>query len=238
MILWKIVKALYGMPEAGLLAQRDLIALLKPHGYIMSPTTPCLFTNPHTHVSFVLWVDDFLIKYKTAFKHEMEAFFDILRSKYQVKVDWTGRRYLGLTIHRNRPRSSITVQMPGYIMRLFRKLCIPIPTTPAHSPMTPLPRTFGANSHLEPPEPPPLPPSAAIPTTKLVQQVLGILLFYSLMVDYPILQAVNRLAAQQLAPTEATGRELLRLLAYVATYPNAKLTFYKSDMQLAAHDPL
>jgi hypothetical protein len=223
------------MPQAGLLAQRDLIALLAPHGYTMSNTTPCLFTNPNTHVSFVLWVDDFLLKYKKTAKHEVDALFAILRTKYELKVDWSGRRYLGLTIQRNQTRKTLTISMPGYIQRLFHKLCIPIPTSPAHSPITPLPRTYGASSHLEPLESPPLPPAVAIPTTKTLQQVIGVLLFYGLMVDYTIIQAVNRLAAQQLTPTETTGRDLLRLLAYVATYPDAKLVFYKSNMQLTIH---
>ena len=41
----EISKGIYGLPQAGLLAQEKLINLLKSKGYHMAPNTPCLFKH-------------------------------------------------------------------------------------------------------------------------------------------------------------------------------------------------
>ena len=62
-VLARVDKGIYGLPQAGLLAQQRLIAHMAKHGYHQSPTTPCLFTHAYRPISAVLVVDDFGVKY-------------------------------------------------------------------------------------------------------------------------------------------------------------------------------
>jgi hypothetical protein len=86
-ILLQVDKALYGLPQAGLLAQQELIAHLAEHGYIQSPTTPCLFSHiTDPSLRFVLWVDDFLIKYSRRRPEVADHLLSVLTAKYPIKT--------------------------------------------------------------------------------------------------------------------------------------------------------
>eukprot|EP00957_Ditylum_brightwellii_P146028 11120181-Ditylum_brightwellii.AAC.1 len=50
-----------------------------------------------------------------------------------------------------------------------------------------------------------------------------------------LLPALNAIASQQSAPTEATLKETDHLLNYLATYPNSTVCFCASDMILYIH---
>ena len=68
--------------------------------------------------------------------------------------------------------------------------------------------------------------------TKLVQQVLGTLLYYAIAVDSNMLAAISSIATQQANSTIATLQAITQLLNYCATHPNAKVRFVASDMVL------
>ncbi len=59
----KIQKGMYGLPQAGILAQELLKTRLNKHGYCQSPLTPGLWWHDFRPISFTLCVDDFGIKY-------------------------------------------------------------------------------------------------------------------------------------------------------------------------------
>ena len=69
---------------------------------------------------------------------------------------------------------------------------------------------------------------------KFVQSVVGSLLYHACALDASILPALNSISSQQNAPTAKVKEKCLRLLDYVATYPNPILRFYASDMILKA----
>ena len=50
-----------------------------------------------------------------------------------------------------------------------------------------------------------------------------------------MLVALSAIAAQQSSPTEETMQKTLKILDYVATHPDAILTYEKSDMVLNVH---
>ena len=64
------------------------------------------------------------------------------------------------------------------------------------------------------------------------QRVVGSFLYYGGAVDNTILAAINEISAAQASPTVTTLQKIQMLLNYLATYPNAKVRFYASDMQL------
>jgi hypothetical protein len=59
----KIQKGMYGLPQAGILANKLLEQRLNEHGYRQSPTTPGLWKHDVRPISFTLCVDDFGVKY-------------------------------------------------------------------------------------------------------------------------------------------------------------------------------
>ena len=59
----EIRKAIYGLPQAGILANKLLPERLRPHGYFEVPYTPGLWKHISRPISFTLVVDDFGIKY-------------------------------------------------------------------------------------------------------------------------------------------------------------------------------
>ena len=63
MVFVKIRKGMYGLPQAGLLAQELLEQRLNNHGYHQSTQTPGLWTHKWRPVQFTLVVYDFGIKY-------------------------------------------------------------------------------------------------------------------------------------------------------------------------------
>ena len=122
-ILFEITKGLYGLPQAGMLAQRELIQHLASEGYIMSENTPCLFHHiSRPNIRFVLWVDDFLIKFTRLDKFDVNHLIATLKKRYEIKVDWSGTKYLGMTIKHDRIKGTLNISMPGYIAKMAKEL--------------------------------------------------------------------------------------------------------------------
>ena len=64
-LLVEIRKGMYGLPQAGRLANELLQKRLALHGYAPVVHTPGLWTHQSKAVSFVLVVDDFAVKYSS-----------------------------------------------------------------------------------------------------------------------------------------------------------------------------
>ena len=73
---------------------------------------------------------------------------------------------------------------------------------------------------------------AAKEEEKFIRQVIGTLLYYARAVDLTLLVTLSTLASMQSKPTKHTVRLVTWLLDYVATNPEAILTYKKSDMIL------
>ena len=76
-VYFKVTKGMYGLPQAGKLTNDRLQTHLAKHGYKQNPLVPGLFTHETNNVAFVLWVDDFLVKYTT--DKEADHFIAALR---------------------------------------------------------------------------------------------------------------------------------------------------------------
>ena len=70
---------------------------------------------------------------------------------------------------------------------------------------------------------------------KHTKQVIGSLLFYVRAVDHTIPMTLNDITASQTKATKETERHMTKLLNYVATYPDATITFKAKRMKLIIH---
>jgi hypothetical protein len=59
----EIQKGMYGLPQAGIIAQQLLEECLQKHGYCQSQMTPGLWTHDTCPISFSLVIDDFRVKH-------------------------------------------------------------------------------------------------------------------------------------------------------------------------------
>ena len=92
----KIQKGMYGLPQAGILAQELLEKCLNQHGYPQSPLTPGLWQHDYWPISFTVCVENFGIKYVGC--EHAEHLPSILSKHYTCSHEWDDQRYLGMNI--------------------------------------------------------------------------------------------------------------------------------------------
>ena len=76
----QINKGMYGLAQAGLLANELLAKRLAKHGFGQTPHTPGLWKHHTKPIQFALVVDDFGIKYKN--KQDAQDIINALESNY------------------------------------------------------------------------------------------------------------------------------------------------------------
>jgi hypothetical protein len=87
---------MYGLPQAGILAQNLLEKCLNQHGYHQNKVTPGLWNHDWWPLLFTLCVDNFSIKY-VGWEHANHL-AKILKKHYICSIDWDGNQYLGMTM--------------------------------------------------------------------------------------------------------------------------------------------
>jgi hypothetical protein len=92
----KCRKGMYGLPQAGCIANDCLTAFLAPKGYAPVPVTPGLWRHDKSDLAFTLVVDDFGIRYTNP--QDVKDLMNTLNELYKVSEDWTGGQYCGLTL--------------------------------------------------------------------------------------------------------------------------------------------
>lgn len=224
-ILFQINKGMYGLPQAGLLAQQRLVAHLAAHGYVECPQVPCLFRHLTRSVTFSLVVDDFGIKF--THREDADHLLACLRELYAITVDWSGSKYLGISIKFDRVAREVSLSMPGYVRKALARFA-PSIKRGAASPMIYVPPTYGSPVVVTEELHPPL----STADTLRAQQIIGVFLYYARAVDPTMLTAVNAIGSDIATGTTALLPAIDRLLAYAASYPNNELVFTACDMVL------
>jgi hypothetical protein len=92
----EIRKGMYGLKQAGLLANQLLQTHLAPFGYYPARHTPGLWLQNTRPISFTLVVDDFAVKYIG--KHHAEHLRNALLRTYELTTDLTATVYSGMTL--------------------------------------------------------------------------------------------------------------------------------------------
>ena len=85
-VYMEIIRGMYGLPQAGVLANKLLKERLQKHGYHEVEHTPGLFTHETRPIWFTLVVDDFGVKY--AGKENAEHLIKTLRIFFSLSEDW------------------------------------------------------------------------------------------------------------------------------------------------------
>jgi hypothetical protein len=104
---------MYGLPQAGIIAQELLEERLKAAGYTQSKFTPGYWKHEWCPISFTLVVDNFGVKY-IGKEHVMHLIRE-LKEHYEVKEDWEGTWYLGITIDWGYHNHEVHLSIPEYV---------------------------------------------------------------------------------------------------------------------------
>jgi hypothetical protein len=136
-VFCKVRQGMYGLPQAGIIAQDLLTKRLHKAGYQQSKVTPGYWRHKWRPISFTLVVDDFGMKYIN--KTDVNHLTSVLSQDYKIDTDLMGTRYLGLTLDWDYKLRKVHLSMPGYI----KKACIRFGHTPLNKPqMQPHPHTL------------------------------------------------------------------------------------------------
>jgi hypothetical protein len=231
-VYMEIRKGMYGLPQAGILANKLLKKRLAKHGYYKLPHTPGLFTHDSRPIWFNLAVDDFGIKY-IGDEHLQHLYDSLCTETYDIVEDRIGDLYCGIKLQWNYAKRYVDLSMPQYVMMQLTRYAHPEPLKPQHCPFAPNPIHYGKDNQL--PNPTDSSPLLDNAGKKRIQQIVGSFLYYARAVDPTILMALSDIATQQSAPTENTNLRVTQFLDYMWTHPDAIIRYRASDMVLNIH---
>jgi hypothetical protein len=82
----EVKRGMYGLPQAGIIAQELLTTRLHKAGYTHSNVTPGFWRHAWRPISFTLVVDNFGVKYIN--KADAEHLIAVLKQDYECDTDW------------------------------------------------------------------------------------------------------------------------------------------------------
>ena len=108
-------KGMYGLPQSGLLANEVLEKRLNKGGYRQSKLVPGLLKHDWRPIQFTLVVDDFGVKYLG--EEYAIHLQNTIKRNYEITNDWTGKRYIGITLDWDYERRRVHLSIPGYVAK-------------------------------------------------------------------------------------------------------------------------
>ncbi len=106
-------RTVWGLPQAGILANKLLHKRLMPHGYYKCANTPGLWKHITCQILFTLVVDNFGGQY-VGKKHKDHLIWCIKKA-YNLTKDWSGNLYCGITLDWDNTAHALDISLPGYI---------------------------------------------------------------------------------------------------------------------------
>jgi hypothetical protein len=103
-------RAVWGLPQAGILANKLLQKRLLPHGYYECKHTPGLWRHLTRPISFTLVVDDFRVKYVG--REHVNHLIKCIKIKYELTEDWLSDLRCGIKLHWDYIARTVDISMP------------------------------------------------------------------------------------------------------------------------------
>ncbi len=198
----------WGLPQAGILANKLLHQHLLPHGYFECANIPGLWKHKIRPIAFTLVVNKFGVKYVS--KEHIEHLIVAIKENYELVEDWSGDLYFGIKLAWDYNAQTLDISMPGYICKMLLEYKHRMPTRPQHCPYAPAPKQYGAAAQF--PLPIDISPKLSPEEIKDIQQVIRSILYYAHAVDITILMALSLIAIEQSKGTTNTMEKETQLL--------------------------
>ena len=189
---------MYGLPQAGIIAQKLLEKRLEKHGCSRSKITPSFWAHKWRPISFSLVVDNFGIKYVG--KDHDDHLIAVLEEDYELKKDWDGDKYVSILLDWDYDRYEVHLSMPGYVEKALQRFKHELGKKKQEQPYEHAKPNYGAKVQYETEE------DSLEPLEKeektWVQQVLGTFLYYGQAVDGTMLCSLSAITMDQENPTQ------------------------------------
>ncbi len=226
-------RAVWDLPQAGILANKRLRWKLAPFGYYECINKPGLWYHVSRPISFTLIADDFGVKYVG--KEHADYLIASIKSTYKkLTEDWTGSLYCKIMLEWDYIGRTVGISMPGYIKKKLQEYKHLLPGRIQNCPYSPEPKKFGSDAQA--PLMPDATPVLDAGGIKQIQQIVGSILYYARTIDMTVLMALSSIAVEQTKAMEKTmGRCILQLLDYLASNSEAKVRYHALDMIMNIH---
>ncbi len=113
-------RAVWGLPQASILANKRLHRKLAPFGYHESENTPGIWYHESRPITFTLVVDDFGVKYVC--KEVVQHLTTSIKMDDTITEDWTGNLYCGIQLDWDYEKRTVDISMPGYVKKNCRSM--------------------------------------------------------------------------------------------------------------------
>jgi hypothetical protein len=165
-------------------------------------------------------------------KQHAEHLRNALLKTYELKTDWAGTVYSGITLKWDYKNRTCDISMPGYVSNVLSKFQHDAPKHPQHTPSRYITPVYGAKTqYATKDETPPLMAQQCL----TIQKVTGFILYYARAVEPTVLMPLNDIATEQTKATAKTQAATNKLIDYLATHPDATIRYHASDMILHIH---
>ena len=226
----RIDRGMYGLPQAGILANELLTTRLTKAGYYACQFTPGLWRHAWRPITFALVVDDFGVKF-TGDAHANHL-ITTLQKDYDVTIDWKGELFVGIKLKWDYKNRTVETHVPGFTNRALHKYHHPAPKRPQHAPAKAAPIQYGAKVQTTTHD---TSPRISAEKIKHIQDVVGTFAWYARACDPTMAATLSSIATRQSKATTNLEAEVKQFLDYCHTHPNAGVRFVASDMILALH---
>ena len=149
----------------------------------------------------------------------------VLRDKYQITVDPSGTKLLGFILDWDYSARKVYLSMPHYVQHALHRLQYSLPTRLQHAPHRHNKPVYGQKIQFAESQDDSREVFLSATAKTLIQQIIGIFLYYGIALDLTMLVALGTLATQQLKPTESLWYDITWFLNYAAYHPHAKICF-------------
>jgi hypothetical protein len=183
-------QAVWGLPQAGILANKRLQQKLAPFGYCESTNTLGLWYHKTRPITFTLVVDNFGVKYVN--KDEVDHLITSIKKNYMLTEDWKGNLYCGIQLDWDYAGQMVNISMPGYIKKKLQEYGHIMPRKIQGRPYAPEPKKIGTEAQASFPQD--NTPKLDEKEIKRVQQIVGSVLYYARAVDMTALMVLSTIA--------------------------------------------
>lgn len=206
--LCRLKKSLYGLKQAPRAWNETLDRALKSFGLSQSKNDPCLYSDDN--VLLVIYVDDGLIASRSG--GDADRLIRNLGQLFEIKSE-EAKFYLGLQIERNNHDSSIKIHQSIYTQNLIKRF-----------------NMENCNKASIPMDPDvPLKQNNGRPADVPYRQIIGGLMYLSIMTRPDITFAVNKLSQFLANPSKDHWRAAKHVLAYLKGTTELGIRYHQFD---------
>ena len=114
-IYMRIKKGMYGLKQALIITNHELVKHMSPFRYNTVQHSPDLWVHDSRKRLFSIVVDDLCDQYCST--EDADYFFKGLRAKYIITVDMAATVYIGIKIEWDYVHRTVTLWMPIYVCK-------------------------------------------------------------------------------------------------------------------------